>query len=325
MTQHKPAFVERPGEPCHQPPFACDETQLYGFYVEGNRETIQSKLVEPVLNAPTGGKTNFQTFTDFVMVTYSITGRGTSTEPPDSEMGYVPEYCWTVWVPVIDVKTELGIHVARKLMMYPAFITVDNAWSLVAGREVYGFPKNCGPLDIPQKGEDPAEFSCQSLTFDKYSPETKALMKTIMSISRTQKNSEAAEIWEDIEGAIKAIAGFLAHKGKPVIPGIGLLIELYELAKHREVPAIFLKQFRDAADGTKACYQGIIEAGCEVTAFRGAGLLDGDYVLTPTDYPSMPLASSLGIDPDGAKVHFPFWANIDFVVQDVKETWRGGA
>jgi hypothetical protein len=322
MANKLPDYVVRPGEPCHQPPFACDSTQLYGFYVEGDRKTIQEKLIDPALNHPTDGKTNFHTFTDFVMITYSITERGTSTEPPDSDMGYVPEYCWTVWVPVISVKKELGLHVAEKLLMYPAFIQVDNAWSLVAGREVYGFPKNQGPLTIPAPGEDAALFSNQSLAFTTYAATSKATMVDIMSITRTEKKTTAGEAWDDLGDAIKAVAGFLHKDGGLPLPGLNLLIQIFELAKHREVPAIFLKQFRDAAEGTKACYQALVEAGCEVTKFSGGGLLDGTYQIKACDYPSMPLASSLGIDPNGAQAHFPFWTNIDFFVTDIRYPWK---
>lgn len=325
MGSQLPDYVERPGEPCHQPPYACDATQLYGFYVEGDHATIQEKLIDPALNATRGGKgEQYRCFTDFILVTYSITARGTSTEPPASEQGYVPEYCWTIWIPLIVVKKELGMHIAERLVMYPAYISVDNPWSLVAGREVYGFPKNLGPLAIPKPGDDPAGFSVSSLAIKRYAPDHEAAVEELMRVDRTEKLSTGAEIWDDLEDAIKAVAGFLHHTDGLPVPGIGLLIDLLKLAKHREVPAVFLKQFRDAVDGTRACYQSIVEAGCHVTGFHGGGLLDGKFKLTPTNYDSMPLAASLGLDPSGVPCQFPFWANIDFIVEDVKEVWKAG-
>lgn len=320
-----PEYVVRPGEPCHQPPFACDSTQLYGFYVRGQREAIQTRLIDPALNAPRGGQTRYQAFTDYVMVTYSITARGTSIDPPDSQQGYVPEYCWTVWVPLLVVKSELGIHVAERLVMYPAFITVDNPWSLVAGREVYGFPKNQGPLTIPAAGEDPARFAVQSLAFVHYDPKNEARIETLMRVDRQATTTIGEQVWDDLEDAIRGLVGFLHHDGGVPVPGFGLLVDLFNLARHREVPAVFLKQFRDAVDGTRACYQAVIEAGCQVTGFHGGGLLDGNYVLTASELASMPLASALGLDPAGVAAEFPFWANIDFVVEDVKEVWKAGS
>lgn len=325
MGSNLPGYVVRPGEPSRKPPFACVGMQLYGFYIEGDRATIQAKLIDPILNAPRGpSHTQYRTFTDFVLVTYSITDRCESTELPDKDYGYVPEYCWTVWVPLLVVKEELGIHVAHRLVMSPAFIEVDNEWSLVAGREVYGFPKNQGPITIPLANEDPALFSNSSLVFGKYGFDTKAQVKELMRIERTKKVSAATEAWDDIEDAIKAVSGFLHVDGGLPVPGFHFLADLFHLAKHREVPAVFLKQFRDALHGDRACYQAVIEAGCEVYGFHGGGLLDGEYLLTASNYDSIPIASSLGIDPAGVTCQFPFWANIDFVVEDVKEVWKAG-
>ena len=325
MGSNLPNYVVRPGEPSRQPPFACIGMQLYGFYVEGDRKTIQEKMIDPVLNAPRGDKhTHYQTISDFVMVTYSFTDKCVSTEMPDKDFGYVPEYCWTVWVPLLLVKEEFGIHVAQRLVMSPAFIQVDNEWSLVAGREVYGFPKNLGPLTIPLKGEDPALFSNSSLAIDKLGADKKAHTQELMRIERTKKLSAGAEVWEDIEDAIKAVAGFLHKDGGLPVPGFSLVADLLHLAKHREVPAVFLKQFRDALHGGQACYQAVIEAGCEITGFHGGGLLDGEYLMTAADFQSIPIASSLGLDPAGVTCQFPFWANIDFIVEDVKEVWKAG-
>ncbi|MDE2623755.1 MAG: hypothetical protein KGM83_11260 [Betaproteobacteria bacterium] len=325
MGSNLPEYVVRPGEPSRKPPFACVGMQLYGFYVEGDQKTIQEKLVDPVLNAPRGAKhAQYRSFTDFILVTYSITAKCESTRMPDRDYGYVPEYCWTVWVPLLLVKEELGLHVAQQLVMYPAFIEVDNEWSLVAGREVYGFPKNQGPITIPLPDEDPALFSNASLVFKKYGADTRAQTAELMRIERTRKLSTAAEAWEDLEDAIKAVAGFLHQSDGLPVPGFDLIVDLLLLARHREVPAVFLKQFRDAIDGTRACYQAVIGAGCEVTGFHGGGLLDGEYTLTTTDYDSIPIASSLGLDPAGVPCRFPFWANIDFIVEDVTEVWKAG-
>lgn len=326
MGSDLPHYVVRPGEPSRQPPFACLGMQLYGFYVEGDRKTIQATMIDPVLNAPRGSSHDqYRTFTDYVMVTYSYTEKCVSTEMPDKDFGYVPEYCWTVWVPLLVVRKEGPLHVAQRVVMSPAFIQVDNEWSLVAGREVYGFPKNLGPLTIPLKGEDPALFCNSTLAIDTLGADALATVQEVMRIERTKKLSTGAEVWEDLEQAIKAVSGFLHKKGGGLpVPGFNFILDLLKLAKHREVPAVFLKQFRDAAQGATACYQGVIEAGCEVTRFGGGGLLDGDYMMTVADYQSIPIASSLGLDPAGVPCHFPFWANIDFIVEDVKEVWRAG-
>ena len=319
---NKPQYVVRPGEPCHTPPYTCNNTQMYNFFAKGDRETIQRKLVDPMLNAPTDGATDYRAFSDYFMVTYSIAAQGTSLVPPDSQMGYAPEYAWTVWIPVFAMKKGLlGKHVAARLLMYPAMISVDETWSLTAGREVYGFPKNGGPLDIPSPGDDPAAFSVKSLAIPKFAPDAAATYQPLMTVTRTEKLSTGQEVWSDIKQAIKAIVSFI-EKDAHIIPSLGLAEDLISLAIHEEVPAVFLKQFRDCADGTRACYQAIVEADCRVTKYHGGGLLDGKFTMKACDFDSFPVASCLGLDPAGVECEFPFWCNLDFDTTPAKEIWK---
>nr|WP_298897638.1 hypothetical protein [uncultured Altererythrobacter sp.] len=324
MKNDLPSYVVRPGDPCHTPPYACNKTQMYNFFLEGDRKTIQEKLVDPILNAPTGGKTDYQTFSDFVMVTYSIAAEGTSTEPPDSEMGYAPEYAWMVWIPVLAMgKNLLGKTVPKRLLMYPAMISVDETWSLTAGREVYGFPKNGGPLEIPLPGEEPEKFVASSLAIKKFSPRECATYQPLMTITRTEKDSGLGTVWNDLKDGIHAITKFL-EGGPHILPNLGLVEDLVSLAIHEEVPAVFLKQFRDARDGTRACYQAVVEADCKVTAFNGGGLLDGTFEAVAAEFDSFPIASCLGLDPKGVKCEFPFWVNLDFDTTPAKIIWEAG-
>ena len=322
MTKHQPTYVVRPGEPCHTPPYACNKTQMYNFFLQGDRETIQAKLVDPILNAPANGQTDYRAFTDHVMVTYSIAAEGTSTEPPDSLMGYAPEYAWTVWVPVLAMgKNVFGKTVPKRLLMYPAMICVDETWSLTAGREVYGFPKNGGPLEIPLPGDEPEKFVVSSLAIKNFDPRAGATYQPLMTVTRTEAGSGLGTVWNDLKDGIHAIIGFLEN-GPHILPSLGLVEDLIKLAIHEEVPAVFLKQFRDARDGTKACYQAIVEADCKVTAFNGGGLLDGTFEAVPAEFDSFPVASCLGLDPKGAKCEFPFWVNLDFDTTPAKIIWE---
>lgn len=318
-----PPYVNRPAESVHLQPYACHNTQLYGFYLRGNKETIQQKLVDPILNAPTGGATDYRTITDFVLISYAFAAQGTSTLPPDNQMGWVPENSWTLWIPLAAVKVELGVPVAQRLVFYPAYICVDNSWSLAAGREVYGFPKGYGPMVIPKAGEPPVQFSASTLVMPTYAPQNEGQVLPLMEVRQTQSEASGAALWQDLEEAVGAIAHMLSGTGgKWVVPGFNFMLDLIELAKKEEVPGVFLKQFRDAADGTRACYQAVIEAGSFVNAFHKGGLLAGSYEATVYEYQSHPLASDLGIAPGPQRLEFPFWVNFDFTIGAGREVWR---
>lgn len=58
---------------------------------------------------------------------------------------------------------------------------------------------------------------------------------------------------------------------------------------------VFLKQFPDAVDATRACYQAIIEAPIRVTGGLRGGLLPGRFGVTIHEYASHPIVDTLGL------------------------------
>jgi len=320
-----PAYVNRPGESCHQQPYACLGTQLYGFYLRGDAATIQQRLVDPCLNAPSGGKTDYRVISDLVLVSYAIASRCSSTPPPVNGEGWVTEYSWTLWVPTVAVKKELGIEVAQRLALFPAYICVDNSWSFAAGREVYGFPKCYGPIAIPPAGSPPLQFSASTLVLKQYAPGEAGVIAPLMQVVRTAEGTAAGAAWSDVGSAIKAVAHmWTGHDVAGIVPGLSLAIDIFELLRHEAVPGVFLKQFRDAANGLNACYQAVIEANSTVDKFHGGGLLPGTFTATVANYASHPLASDLGLTSPTVPLEFPFWVNFDFTIGLGREIWRAG-
>ena len=318
-----PAYAVRPAETVQLQPYVCRNTQLYGFYLRADKAVMQARLVDPILNAPCGGALDYRCLSDLVLVSFAKAAQCTSTLPPANQMGWMLENSWTLWIPLLLVKKELGIEVAQRLVFYPAYICVDNSWSLTAGREVYGFPKGYGPIEVPEPGSDPASFSASTMVIPKYAPTSGGQVLPLMEVTRTAVTTTDGEIWKDLEDAVSAVGHLLSgNGGKLVVPGFNFLLDLVGLARNEEVPGVFLKQFRDTADGTKACYQAVIEAGSFVDTFNGGGLLDGTYQATLFSYDSHPLADDLGLTPGPQPLEFPFWVNMDFTIGQGQEVWR---
>ncbi len=325
MSGTLPDYVIRPAESVHLQPYACLNTRLYGFFLKGDAGAMQARLVDPILNAPTGGACDYRVLGDLVLVSYALAGKGTSTLPPDNGIGWVPENSMTLWIPLVAVKHELGIPIAQRVVMFPAYICVDNTWSLAAGREVYGFPKGYGPIELPAAGAPPLHFSASTLVMKVYGPDNEGVIAPLISVDRTAEGTEGQALWADLGDAIEAItAMFSGSSNQFILPGISLALDLFHLARAKEVPGVFLKQFRDAADGTKACYQAVIEAGSFVTAFRSAGVLPGTFQATLADYASHPLASDLGLAPGAAPLEMAFFADFDFTIGEGTVVWEAG-
>ena len=94
------------------------------------------------------------------------------------------------------------------------------------------------------------------------------------------------------------------------------------------IPTVFLKQFRDAANGQRASYQSIIQApytvkrigDVEVGGSIGKSL--GEYDISVKNFDSVPIVSELGLQgdplPDGNGVKqtspFSFVLDVDFTL-----------
>jgi len=318
-----PAYVERPGGQCHLQPFACDGTRMFGCFVKGDRATIQRTLVDPCLNTPRGRSASYyRVLGDHVMVTYAWIAHGSSKNPRQKNIGWLPEKTLTLWVPLVVVDSELRFQVAQRFVVFAPYIVVDNPWSMTSGREIYGFPKDEGPISIPKPNDPVTNFSASTLVLKNYDGK-EAQELPIMTMQRTaETGGVAAQAWNTLDEGVQALVEFLRTLWSPIIPGPHLLEDLLNIVRNWEVPSVYLKQFRAAEDGTRACYQAIIEGPCRVTALNTGGRLGGTWSVTAVEYASHPLVSTLGLSSGTVPAEFPFWIDFSFEADDGYEVWR---
>jgi len=90
---------------------------------------------------------------------------------------------------------------------------------------------------------------------------------------------------------------------------------------------VFLKQFRDVADGSMACYQAIIESSNRMTRDPvRAGILHGDWDLAIEQFATVRLIDRLGLrvrQSDGkVPAAFHFWVSFTFTAEAGQVIWR---
>jgi len=90
---------------------------------------------------------------------------------------------------------------------------------------------------------------------------------------------------------------------------------------------VFLKQFRDVADGRMACYQAIVEAPNRMTHGPiDAGLLHGDWELAIEQFATVRLIDRLGlrVRASDGKVRsvFDFWIKFAFTAEPGRVVWQ---
>ena len=106
-----------------------------------------------------------------------------------------------------------GLPVAQRLVFFPAYICVDNTWSLAAGREVYGFPKSYGPVAIPAAGMPPSTFKASMLVMKTFGPQNEGVFAPLLQVDCIAQEGLCETLWHDLEAVVGAIADMWLGNG----------------------------------------------------------------------------------------------------------------
>jgi hypothetical protein len=317
-------YVERGGAQTYPQPYDIEGVRFYSFVLDAEYGALEA-FIDRVLNGPAGGKVLYKPLVGRVML-----GLMESTRiwagPPGARLFSIAERDLAFWIPVIQVHRLGPVEFATRLVWYMSYVLVDDAWAVAMGREVYGFPKELATFEQQQPvgpGGPASGFleslRVETLAVDKFGPEAVAETRPIVEIRRKGAPPGAAErTWETLEEAAREFLGALAGGERVTLPGLGIAHELFEFIKHHDYPLIFLKQFRDHADGLLACYQAIIEAPVTVTKFRKAGWLPGTYEVSIHSYASHPILTDLGLGSPTPPVVMAAYVDFDFSIGDGK-------
>lgn len=289
-------------------PLQLNDATMYSFCVGADFAQLQA-VVDQQLNAVAGPGT-YKALLPMVAIVCADIADSFSQVPPDSEKGWMSERDFGIWIPVVR-GTTIG--------WYLPYVFVDNVAAMVTGREVFGFFKQTANLMMPPSPKDPGAFSVDALVIATYSPESQAQVLRLMTLTTTEAAPAPAGSWagdvkkafEDVFSAVKTMIGDV--KEMPISTW-ELLKNGLEEAITGNVPMVFLKQFRDATDPTKACYQAVIEAPAHL-----AKLHDGwfahphDITIVPVD--SHPIVAECGLASGSLRSALAFWCKMDFVME----------
>lgn len=296
-------------------PLTLQQATLHTFCVDADHARIQAAL-DAMFARPSGGAVRYTAVGDKMFVSIAEIARASSLAEPDAGHGWSPEIDVTLWALAhVDGGGLLALR------WVPVYLFVDNAPALVSGREIYGFPKQIGRFDfappVPRGGA--RAFAMAGWVLDPWSPATGARWAPLLAIEPVVAPPAPPR------GLIGDLAQLASHAAERLAHALDPLEMAGMIAQTLGVGAVtmaFLKQFPDAADQTRACYQAVIEATATVTGFRGAGRTDDAYRLNLTSYDSHPFAREFGIATGWQDVGEGVWVDFDFVVEPGCEVWR---
>jgi hypothetical protein len=312
--------------PC--PPYTARNVTMYSFTLEADVGRLQA-LCDRQLNL--GGPVEYRPLGPFVFFVAATM----SPISPASPAAWTDEKDFGFWVPLIAGRRGAdGAFHAERPVFYIPYLWVDSDLAARAGREVFGYPKAVGRLANPSSPDAAAEFSIDALVVPEPGPPgapgARWQWRRLVTAARRDAGTwgsrvgELGSIAELGRAVVSAIAQRIGDHALPA-PSVALLASLARDALALDVPMVFLKQFRDAADATAACYQAIVEAPNRMTHDPvEAGFLPGDWELAIEQFPTVRLIDRLGLRTRDGKLPalLHIWVKFGFTAEPGQVIWR---
>jgi len=317
-----PPYIRYGGNFLLRQPYAVGEVTSYGFAADGDLAKMQA-LCDKTLNL--SGDTCYRVISKTVFITFFRMNRLTSTIPADAAKGYLVETELNITILLAAGKMLGPIFVPHRLIWHMPYLWLDSNHAMIAGRDVYCFPKQYGEVKMPLAEGQPAIFTVSGEVLHNFSPQTLGETQPIISARRTDaKNLEFQSAFETVE---TATAEFMREAVRISNPLLFAGSALADLTQRHPLALVFLRQLPSIVDGNLASFQSIAEASYDLTKFNGAGFLKGDYEVEIFHHDSVPIAEELGIAATDAignarfKPHVSYFADIDFTFNQANEIW----
>jgi hypothetical protein len=298
-----PEYVEFGLRSTSPGPYRCSNGRMRVLVLEGNEKCIND-LVKRTLTRPAGGKVEYRPLGPYVVL-FVGTNRVRSLTKPWADWGWVPEALAAFFVPVWAGHARNGDFHAERLCMSVPHIFVDNPMSYLVGREVLGYAKALGRFE-PSTGFLDGSVVIHGFGGD-FAPDAQAGWVPVVKIAPADGAGAEAED----EGPMSDEPGeFVRELGSALLPdaelpdrdigvevalpGLRVIARLIKQLCAGQGHQVFLKQFRDAGEVGRACYQAVVEAPTRMEKIRWRlSRRDWDVQICPVE--SHPLTKELGI------------------------------
>jgi hypothetical protein len=313
-----PAFVTYPGDPTAPSPIELLDVKLWSFPVPADLGTLQA-LCDKLIAQPSRGRVRFLALLPMVLM--NVTEFPNAFFPVVRERGRARERELSFGIPGLYVRSTGGIPEIGFAMFMP-FLFLDNPVAITTGREEYGFFKQHAAVTLPS---DPGSsgfkvdiYGCKRFGADVFWDTVTLLdLRDIGVAAQTEIGLPWNSIADAAEGLSVALAGAAAGILAPLGVVIGEPLAALGLGK---LSQIFLKQFRDIADGTRACYQAVTLTSYTVTRLHSAEPANR-YAVILNALDSSPVAATLGIGPL-TQLDFGLKVVLDMRLEAGRELWR---
>jgi hypothetical protein len=323
----KATYVERGGEQAYPQPTLSEHSRLYGFLLEGSLSHLQ-RLCDRTFNTLSTGfeptRLQYRPATNLVMLTFGDNPTLRSQDPSAADKGYVGEYEVMFWVLTMAGYSIGPLFWVDHLAWFNPYVFVNSSFAMAGGREIYGYPKQWGWIELPRSVSAIDRFVLEASVIPTFTPETGAQRRLVIEIEpKPGCEVRMGTPWRTHHDARQAlIEKVFGRDFELVLPGLGLPLHLLQSLVSASVPQVFLKQFRSIESASRPCYQAITEASSQLVQFRGGGWLTGEFRAQIESYASHPIAEDLGFLGSAPEVKLGLWTEFDFTLGAGKEVVR---
>lgn len=282
-------FILRTDNPEIPPPYVFPDITIQSYRLPATLSNLQ-QLCDQLLNIGDLEDRGFEYlavagFVDMEIVTYP---KMSFAESPYSSWGFATQqefyFRFFVWKFVY----VSGVFFPEPLPEFCIpFIFVDNSWSMISGRNVIGFPKAMAEFTPPKVLGAP-QITISTPVLATHSPTTQLQMTPIVRIDPwPQGNPQVPNgVWPWLDLGVELSD-----------PLLNDYLQLLQAAIPDTFATVELKQFRDAASLTEACYQAVVATRFSPTNIKPPSAPPPVRV-TVNSYASLDIPGSLGLPPN---------------------------
>lgn len=265
-------------------PYEVKKVTGYGVALGGNKAKLKA-LVNAKLNPLANQSLRYHLVSSTVLFTFMRMGRMACAGHP--EMGSFSERELNVALLLVAVDGP-----SIRLVWYMPYLWLDSGPALIAGRDIYGFPKQSADVEIPHLGQE-AKFSATAEVLHRDDGQP-AVLGVILSADRVARGVLRKRSMTTKANEALATLGTFFHLDTGALANLGLTVPHLNLGS---LKMVFMRQHPSISNCKRACFRSVAEVPFTVT-LRSAGLLAGSYQVSIPYHHSVKLAHELGIAKD---------------------------
>ena len=315
-AQSGPAYIDRCGEQVFVPPFTANITDFYGFGVKADNKALNENICDRYFNDPLGYSGQNRRFTalQYVFFVFNRIEKACSTDPNYKDRGVFTYKEAAIWMIIADHKT-------KRIRWFLPYVFVDSPYALHPGREIYGFPKTMGTCGIPQGSEPPELLWIETGVVKK--PGADGEVARLLEIGLPPGCECFKTDHKQKEDFFQKLLYALEVEGPDYLTRFGLAEEFatnaYKDLIDGQLSLMFLKQFRDGENPTRASGLVVQEADSAITNFWGSRIYSlpstrsqTQYEIAINDVFSHPIRRDLGLGTGQLNCKLAFWMSFGF-------------